>query len=138
MRTLLRTTTGLLLALASVATAPILGAQDDLTRRDRQGPVTVAVTLLPPAGEASPIRIKVVLDTHSTPLDGIALQQAVVLQAPDGSEVAPAAIEEEKGGGHHREAVLVFPAMARTNPLRIVVRNVGGVPERSFTWDVAR
>jgi hypothetical protein len=137
MRTLLRTT-GLLLALASFPTAPILEAQDGPTRRDRQGPVTVALTLLAPLGEASLIRVKVVLDTHSTSLDGIAFQQAVVLQAPDGSEVAPAAMEEEKGGGHHREAVLVFPAIARTNPLRIVVRNVGGVPERSFTWDVAR
>lgn len=109
-------------------------AQEGLTKRDQQGPVTVAVTLVTPPSADSPVRVTVVLDTHSVGLDGIAFDQAVAVRRADGRDVAPTAIEEASGGGHHRRAVLVFPAQA--GPLRVVVKNVGGVAERSFVWDL--
>ncbi len=110
-------------------------AQDQLTKRDQQGPVTVAVTLVPPAAPGAPIKAKIVLDTHSVGLDGIALDRAVVMRT-DGAEVPPTAVEQATGGGHHREAVLVFPPLAQPGPVRIVVRNVGGVAERAFSWEL--
>ena len=137
MRTRIRPMAVLAVILAGLWTAP-LRAQDTMAKHDRQGPVTVALTLLTSPGDESPVRVKVVLDTHSVALDGITLQRAVVLLASDGREVAPEALEAATGGGHHREAILVFPLGVATGSVRVVVRNVGGVAERTFTWDVVR
>ena len=111
-------------------------AQEGLTRRDTQGPVTVAVTLIHSPGPGTPIRAKVVLDTHAVALDGVAFEQAVVVRSPDGTEMAPTSVEQASGSGHHREALLVFPPLAQPGPVRILVRNVGGVGERTFLWEV--
>ena len=110
-------------------------AQEGLARRDAQGPVTVVVTLLHPSGPGTPIKAKVVFDTHSVALDGVAFEQAVVVRTPDGAEVPPTAVEQASGSGHHREAVLVFPPVTQPGPVRILVRNVGGVAERIFLWE---
>jgi len=133
-RSLLRA--GLLLSLTVLASGQIVGAQDALTRSDRQGPVTVSLTLAAPPKVGSPIPVKLVLDTHSVGLDGIALQQAVAMRAPDGTDIAPTSVEQATGGGHHREALLVFPPSTQSGLLRIVVKNVGGVAERTFTWNL--
>ena len=125
---------GIVLAALATSLVAISEAQDGLTRRDQQGPVTVVVTLVAPPSADSPVRVKVVFDTHSVGLDGIAFDQAVAVRAADGRDVAPTAIEEASGSGHHRQAVLVFPAQA--GPLRVVVKNVGGVAERSFVWNL--
>jgi hypothetical protein len=85
-------------------------AQDGFTRRDTQGLVTVTVTLISGAVSSGPIRAKVVLDTHSVTLDGVVFEQAVAIRTPDGAETLPTAVEQAKGSGHHREAVLVFQA----------------------------
>ena len=126
---------GLILALVVLGAVGAAEAQQGLTKQDRQGPVTVAVTLtdLPVVG--APLKAKVVLDTHSVALDGIAFDQAVAIRTPDGTDVAPTAVEQSKGSGHHREAVLVFPPPASAGPLKIVVKNIGGVAERSFVWE---
>jgi hypothetical protein len=110
-------------------------AQEGLTRRDTQGPVTVVVTLLHPSGPGTPIKAKVVFDTHSVALDGVAFEQAVAIRTADGAEVLPSAVEQASGSGHHREAVVVFPPSRQSGSVRIVVRNVGGVAERSFLWE---
>lgn len=119
-----------MLGLAWLGTAE---AQDAVTKRDSQGPVTVAVTPLGSVTVGAPLKIKIVLDTHSVGLDGVAFDKAVALRAPEGAEVAPQAVET-KGSGHHREAVVTFPPPPG-GPLRIVVKGVAGVAERLFTWD---
>jgi len=124
---------GLVLLLVTLWAVGPSSAQGALTQQDRQGPVTVAVTLLVPAPGA-PIKAKVVLDTHSVSLDGIAFEQAVVLRPADGTELAVVSVEQASGSGHHREAVLVFPALAELENVRLVVKNVGGIAERSFSW----
>jgi hypothetical protein len=110
-------------------------AQEGLTRRDTQGPVTVAVTLIHSPTPGAPIKARVVLDTHSAALDGVAFEQAVVIRTPDGAEVPPTSVEQASGSGHHREVVLVFPPSPQPGSLRILVRNVGGVAERTFSWE---
>lgn len=110
-------------------------AQEPLTKRDQQGPVTVVVTLMPPTTPGAPIKAKVVLDTHSVGLDGIAFDRAVVMRT-DGTDVPPTAVEQPSGGGHHRDAVLVFPPPAQPGPVQIVVKNIGGIAERSFSWEL--
>jgi hypothetical protein len=121
------------MALVVLAATPS-GADDAATKRDRQGPVTVTVTLL----ESSPsgIKAKVALDTHSGSLDGIVLQQAMSLRGMSGADVAPAAVEQVTGGGHHRQAVVVFPPAPGAKEVRLVVKNVGGIAERIFGWNL--
>jgi len=120
-------------AILALLTVPALAAADELTRRDAQGPVTVVATLLSPAA-GQPLRVKLVLDTHSVGLDTVAFERAVALRKPDGTEVAPTAVETT-GGGHHRQTVVIFPAPAPTTPVVLVVKAVGGVAERVFTWE---
>jgi hypothetical protein len=127
--------TAFALSLIGVWLGGLSEAQEGLTRRDAQGPVTVVVTLIPPPAAGAPIKAKVVLDTHSVALDGVAFEQAVVIRPPNGAEVRPTAVEQASGSGHHREAVLVFPPSAQPGTVRIVVKNVGGVAERTFTWE---
>lgn len=115
----------------------IVSGQAGLTRQDRQGPVTVAVTVMPPRGAETPLKVRIALDTHSVGLDDIALESAVALRTADGTDVAPVAVEQAKGGGHHRQAVLIFPPISNAS-VRIVVKNVGGVSERLFVWDLSQ
>lgn len=125
-----------ILAMVALGAAGGLEAQEGLTKQDRQGPVTVAVTLTAAPAVGAPIKVKVVLDTHSVGLDGIAFDKVVALRSPDGADIAPTAVEQATGSGHHREATLVFPPPAQAGPLKIVVKNVGGVAERSFVWNL--
>jgi hypothetical protein len=116
-----------------VIAASSSGAEDAATKRDRQGPVTVALTLMD--SSAAGVKVRAALDTHSGSLDGIALEKAVSLRRPDGTE-APSAVEQATGGGHHRQAVVVFPATAGASEVRIVVKNVGGIAQRDFRWSL--
>jgi len=124
----------LALIVATSVVAATSNAQE-LTKTDRQGPVAVAVTLAATPVVGSPFEAKVGLETHSVGLDGIAFEETVVFESPDGVEVAPSAVEQVKGSGHHREAVLVFPAVSQPGTGRIVVKDIGGVAERVFAWE---
>lgn len=124
-----------IVALVALWAVGLATAEEGLMRRDRQGPVTVTVTLLAPPTAGTPVRAKVVLATHSVALDAVALDQAVALRI-DGGDVAPTSVEQATGSGHHREAVLVFAPLAEPGSVRIVVKSVGGVVQRSFAWDL--
>jgi len=134
MRSFLRV--AVVLAVLTLWAVGLSEAQEGLTKRDRQGPVTVAVTLTAAPAVGELVRAKVVLDTHSVGLDGIPFDRAVAIRTSDGADLAPTAVEGATGSGHHREAVLVFPALTSAGTLRIVVKDVGGVPERSFVWEL--
>jgi hypothetical protein len=112
-------------------------AQPGVTRHDRQGPVTVALTILSSFGAEAPLKLRIALDTHSVGLDDVALESAVALRSADGADIPPAAVEQATGGGHHRQAVVIFPPISSPR-LRIVVKNVGGVSERLFDWDLSK
>ncbi len=126
---------GSLVLIGLLAPAPS-AAQDALTKRDGRGPVAVTVALLESPAVGSPVRVRVALDTHSVGLDGITFGEAVAIRAPDGAEVPPASVERTSGGGHHREAVLLFPAVRPAGTLVIVVKDVGGIAERLFSWEL--
>jgi len=133
MRVLVRPAVAVWVLIVSVAAVL---AESPLTKQDRQGPVTVAVTLTAPPMTGTVLKVKVVLDTHSVALDDIAFEAAVALRKPDGTDVAPAAVETAEGSGHHREAVLVFPPVEAVARIHIVVKNVGGVKERIFACEL--
>jgi hypothetical protein len=124
-------------ALAILAMMGRTDAQPSLTQRVGQGAVTVAVTLAAPPQVGVSIRATVALNTHTIALDGIAFERAVVLRTPGEVEVVPTGVEGATGGGHHRQAVVSFPPVTQPGTVRIVVKNVGGIGERSFTWELA-
>lgn len=133
MRTILRA--GLVLGLG-LWLAGVAAGQEALSKRDAGGPVAVTVTLLERPVIGASVRARVALDTHSVGLDGIKFDEAVIVRAPDGTELPPASVERGTGDGHHREAVLIFPAPGQSGALTIVVKNVGGIAERAFSWEV--
>ena len=81
-------------------------------------------------------RFQVVLDTHSVGLDGYDLKSITVLRDDTGKSYLPAGAEN-KGSGHHREITLSFPKVSpEAKRLEIVIKDIAGVKERSFRWDL--
>jgi hypothetical protein len=105
------------------------------------GAVTVAVTW---AGRSAGPVFAIALDTHSVPLDGYDLRQLAVLRTDQGVEVTPSGWDAP-AGGHHRKGTLTFPTTtadgrpvltATTREVVLVLRDVAGVPERTFRWQL--
>ncbi|HET8576884.1 MAG TPA: hypothetical protein VFO18_07290 [Methylomirabilota bacterium] len=128
---------GGILALATLGLVEHSNAQEALSQRDAQGPVSVTITLTAPPVIGVPVNARVALDTHSVDLDSVRFEEAVTLKDSGGAERHPISVEQARGGGHHREAMLVLPAPIRAGRLSILVRGVGGIAVRQFYWDVA-
>ncbi|MBI2371783.1 MAG: hypothetical protein HYV08_16395 [Deltaproteobacteria bacterium] len=129
---------GLLVGLGSGAWAQ--QATGGTTERTVLGPITLQATLDRAAGGAEALAFRIVLDTHSADLSQIALDQQVVLKAGAG-EVRPLAWRVTTGGGHHLQGLLTFPAKTgagvavldgSAREAVLVIRGIGGVPERSL------
>jgi hypothetical protein len=82
------------------------------------------------------------MNTHAIDLDGYDLRQLAVLRTEKGQEVQPIGWDAPKGG-HHRQGTLTFPTKttagepvisSSTRSVEIVIRDVAGVPERTFQW----
>lgn len=111
------------------------------TQTNEGGQVTVKVTW---QGRAAGGVFKVVLDTHSINLDSVDLKQSAIVRANGAREALPLTWDAPQGG-HHREGKLVFPDTAadgklllgsETRTLELVIRDVAGVQERVFKWQV--
>jgi copper chaperone CopZ len=90
------------------------------------------------AGAAAGARFGVAIDTHSVDLDTVDITRQAILctAAGDVSRTSWAALK----GGHHRSGELAFPDVLAdgqpaigTSPVEVVIRDVGGIPERTFT-----
>jgi len=121
------------------------GVPRNMTQKDTQGAVTVEATLLTPERPRvdGKLAVQVKLDTHAVDLDQYQLEQLAVLRDGQGREVQALGLEAASGSGHHREAVVTFPATdAAGKPLlspemkslTLVLRGIGEVPERVFRW----
>lgn len=99
------------------------------------GGVTAKVTYLNPGSNDDP-RFQVVLDTHSVGLDGYDLKSITVLRDETGKSYLPTGAEN-KGSGHHREVTLSFSKVSpEAKRLEMVIKDVAGVKERSFRWEL--
>jgi hypothetical protein len=85
------------------------------------------------------------MNTHAVDLDGYDLRQLAVLRTENGQGVQPIDWDAPKGG-HHRQGTLTFPAKTTdgsplitlsTRSVEVVIRDVAGVPERTFQWNLA-
>ena len=119
----------------AITTSAGSASAEPLTKRDTQGPVTVTATIVEPMEIGAPLRLNIALDTHSISVDDVKFEDAVVVRATGGAELRPIAVET-KGAGHHRQALLTFPAGGHTSRLDVVVKGVGGVAERVFAWEL--
>jgi hypothetical protein len=124
-------------------TAPAKTLSAGATQTNEGGEVIIAATLQ--SSGAAPI-FDVAMNTHAVDLDGYDLKQLAVLRIDDGREVQPASWEAPKGG-HHRSGTLTFPAAGAdgmaliapgTHTIELMIRDVAGVPERSFRWTLER
>lgn len=111
------------------------------TRISEGGEVTVEVTW---EGESAGPSFDVTMDTHSVDLDGYDLKKLAVLRNDRGQEVRATGWGAPKGG-HHREGTLRFPEKTAggealigpdTRKIELVIRDVAGMPERSFEWNL--
>lgn len=103
------------------------------------GQITIKVTR---QGRNAGLVFAVEMDTHVVNLDGYDLRQLAVLRTDRGQEIQPTSWNAASGG-HHRNGMLTFPATAAsgmplirpdTRSITLVIRNVGDVSERMFTW----
>lgn len=82
------------------------------------------------------------MNTHSVEL-GVDLAKLAVLQV-GANEVAAKTWQAPAGGGHHVAGTLIFPRVNAAgkpildgaNGITVVIRNLAGVPERKFIWDL--
>lgn len=106
-----------------------------ITRTDSGGGVTVKATFLD-FKTSGDFRFQIVLDTHSVNLDSYDLKTISILRDDAGNSYLPAAVEN-KGSGHHREATVSFAKVASgTKRVELVIKDVAGVKERIFRWDL--
>ena len=101
------------------------------------GSVSVAVT--PTSLKAGvPGEFEIAMNTHSVDLSADMLK-AVVLRDDAGKEYTPTKWDGPVGGGHHRSGKIEFSALAaNVKSVTLIVRDIAGVPERDYKWDVAQ
>lgn len=127
-------------AIGPVGTAVPTGAASEAalaTRTSDGGEVTAVVSW---AGPAKGAVFDVTLDTHSVDLDALDLTDAI-LRNDRGERLNPEPWTAPRGG-HHRQGALRFSDragsfLARARWIELVLVGVGGIPERTFRWEVA-
>ena len=106
------------------------------TKTDEQASVTVTVTPMNISPQSKEWKFDIVMDTHSVELDQNMIVVATLL-ADNGEEYKPLRWEGAEAGGHHREGVLIWSAIEpMPQSVEIKVKDIGGILERSFKWDL--
>jgi len=106
------------------------------TQKTTERSVTVAVTPGDLGAEAKVWDFKVVLDTHSQDLSDDLAKSAVLVDAR-GIELKAIGWAGAAPGGHHREGVLKFNAIApRPQTIELRIARSGEAKPRSFRWDL--
>ena len=117
---------------ASAQTTPLPKQVND------EGQVIVAVTPLDLSTGANAWRFEVQINTHVAPLDQDLVQVAVLSDA-NGHDERPVAWDGDMPGGHHRKGILSFkPIDPLPDSVTLKIRQVGSIPERSFTWKLTK
>ncbi|HEX2831050.1 MAG TPA: hypothetical protein VHP37_32245 [Burkholderiales bacterium] len=121
-------------ALLALAVAPAAMSGEVSTQKSSANGVTVAVT--PNIEGTSTWSFKIVLDTHSQDLSDDLVKTSAMI-GPDGKRYAPLAWDGAAPGGHHREGVLRFAAVApRPASIDLEIRRASEPAPRVFTWQM--
>lgn len=126
----------------SLGTNAFAFSKKELRRVDDKGSVEVVVVYLNPLGKRNDNQqsFEIILDTHSDDLSRYKLVELSTLKIEGGSEIKASAWEKPGGGGHHVSGTIIFdvPTFSSANYIELVVKNVGGVEERVFRWDLSQ
>ena len=83
-----------------------------------------------------PAIFKVRLNTHSVDL-GYDMVRVSMLQDSQGREYKAIRWNGSPPGGHHRSGTLEFPELKGSpKSVKLVIKGVAGVPERTFEWTI--
>lgn len=144
-------------ALVILAAGVAVGqAADQATRSDTRGGATIkAMVVTPTYVKANPtdalagkvdlertLVFAIILDTHAGDLSRYDVVRNVTLRNDRGQRVAPLRWVAKADGSHHREGGLIFPKAdrsgraidAQAKALELIVRNLGGIPQRRLRW----
>lgn len=125
------------LAVSLWAAAAVFGAASSMSTASHSGGgVTVKVTYRTPQ-PTDEIRFEVALDTHSVNLDGYDLKDLALLRDAGGKTYEPVRVEN-KGSGHHRNVIVVFPRPSGgAQQVEIVIRDIADVKQRAFRFKIS-
>jgi hypothetical protein len=114
-------------------------ATGTMTQVNEGGQITIKATWQ--GKQAGPV-FALEMETHAVDLDGYNLRELAVLRTHPGMSIQPSGWDAP-AGGHHRSGTLSFPSTTAsggpvigpmTRSIELVIRDVGGIPERIFTW----
>jgi hypothetical protein len=113
-------------------------------KRTSEGGRLMIAMIWDKAAPSEVLVFSVVMDTHFARLDAITMAKQAQLRADDGRQAAPLRWQA-RAGGHHRPGTLSFPLRIgtadvigpQTKSIEFIVRDVSGLNERSFEWEVA-
>jgi len=110
-------------------------AYESMTNRGNN--VTVDVVPVQLASD-KPVKFEVRMNTHSVPLVQNLLEVST-LKDNLGGNYKPEKWQGSSLGGHHRSGVLEFPVFKGSpKSVKLVIREVAGVPERIFEWKIEK
>ncbi|KKT96521.1 MAG: hypothetical protein UW97_C0009G0006 [Parcubacteria group bacterium GW2011_GWA2_45_15] len=105
------------------------------SKNDNQATVSITVTPIDISSQSKEWKFDIVMDTHSVELDQDMTEFAVLIDDQD-KEYKPISWEGPSGG-HHREGALVFnPIEPTPKYIELKIKNIGGVNERLFKWNI--
>jgi hypothetical protein len=108
------------------------------TQANNEQAVTVEVTPRNLAEGSTMLEFDVAFETHSVDL-GFDPAAVSVLRDGQGRDYPATAWEGDPAGGHHRSGTLRFEIPnGPTDSVEVIIRNVAGVPERVFQWDLVK
>lgn len=117
-----------------------LAPTNGLVQSNEGGAVTIDVKWL--GQNSGSLVFQVDMNTHSVDLDVYDLGKLATLRDDSGKEYKPSSWQSA-AGGHHRGGTLAFTIadsvkQSTAKSIELVVRDVAGIKERNFKWELGR
>lgn len=106
------------------------------TKENSEGSVSVSVTPDSFGSQETVWNFQIALNTHSGSIDTDLVSSAYLID-DKGNVYKPISWDGAAPGGHHRSGVLKFnPISPKPKSIELKIKDVGGISERSFKWDL--
>lgn len=115
--------------LQTLSALPSTVTASGLTKENSGGDVTVSVT--PTIASETELGFDMAVNTHTVDMSAFDPKKQIILIGANGKEIVSRNLTVE-GSGHHQQFQMTFPKVEK--PWKLVVRNVGGMPVREFSW----
>lgn len=113
------------------------GVSTSLLETKTNGEGGVGVSVQPLDIQSDEWSFDVDLNTHTGSIDADFTKSATLMDERKNS-FAPIRWSGAPLGGHHRQGTLLFKAISpRPSSITLIIRDVGGIAERAFTWQLS-